>query len=91
MSLVNNVDKISLVSNLLTMCVHDEGCFGFLYIEIWFSQDHWWKWTGYHEAIAISNQLRLKKNVLQFCVGNLMLCINVFLNNRNYRYYEKKV
>jgi hypothetical protein len=102
--LVYNVDIFNLyvtcvyclVSNLLTNCVHDEGCalllFVFFYIEIWFSQDHRWKWRGYHVVLAISSQLKLKKkNVFQFCVGILMLCINVFLNNRNCRYYEKKV
>jgi hypothetical protein len=31
------------------------------------------------------------KSVLQFCVGNLMLCMNCFSNNRNCGYYEKKV
>jgi hypothetical protein len=43
-----------------------------------------------HVVLAISNQLILN-NVLQFCGGILMLCINCLLNNRNYRYYEKKV
>ena len=51
---------------------------------------HWWTLTGYHVVLAIINTLILN-NVLQFCVGILMLWINCFLNNRNCRYYEKKV
>ena len=51
---------------------------------------YWWPLTGNHVVLAIINKLILN-NVLQFCVGILMLCINCYLNNRNCRYYQKKV
>ena len=55
-----------------------------------FRQYYWLNWTGDHVVLTISNKLILN-NVLQICVGILMLCINWFLKNRNCRYYEKNV
>jgi hypothetical protein len=56
-----------------------------------FSQWYFFIFNSYMPDVIMKRKSLILNNVLQICVGILMLCINCFLNNRNCRYYEKKV